>query len=98
MRWWFHPGETKIALLLRAAPHVQRLLDVGRVHPSSQRLLLARRGKALELPGLVGAVLEQVGAEGDRQPLGQYGRRDEVISSLESRHRLLGERRRLALE
>src|SRR5439155_8200164 len=86
MGWWFHPGETKVSLLLGACPDVQLLLEVCRVHPLSQRRLLSRSGKALELPGLVGAVLDQVGGEGDRQPLGQDGRRDEVIPTLEGRH------------
>src|SRR5215510_1860278 len=94
---WFHPGEIKVSLLLGACPNVQRLLEVCRVHLLSQRRLLARSGKALELPGLVGAVLDQVGAEGDRQALGQYSRGDEVIPTLEGRHCLTGERPQLAL-
>src|SRR5262245_14282541 len=71
--WWLYPGEAKVSRLLGAAPDVQGLLEVGRVHLLAQRRLLARRGKAFELPGLVGAVLDQIGTEGDRQPLGQYG-------------------------
>src|SRR5207244_1607663 len=87
-----------VSLHLRAATYVQGLLEVCRVHLLAQRRLLARRGKALELPGLVGAVLDQIGAEGDRQLLGQYGRGDEVIPTLEGRHGLTGERPLLALE
>src|SRR5262249_38599699 len=98
MGWWFHPGETKVSLHLRASPDVQRLLEVCRIHLVSQRRLLVRSGKALELPGLVGAVLDQVGGEGDRQPRGQYGRGDEVISTLEGRHGLPREWPLLALE
>src|SRR5713226_2086288 len=56
MGWWFHPGKIKVARLLGAGLNVQCLLEGGRVHPSAQRLLLARRRKARELPGLVGAV------------------------------------------
>src|SRR5262245_8563971 len=98
MGWWLHPGEIKVSRLLGAAPYVQRLFEVCRVHLITQCRLLARGGKALELPGLVGAVLDQVGAEGDLQPLGQYGRGDEVIPPLEGRHGLTGERPLLALE
>src|SRR5262245_41119458 len=71
--WWLYPGETKVSCLLGAPPYIQSLLEVGRVHLLAQRRLLARRGKAFELPGLVGAVLDQIGTEGDCQPLGQYG-------------------------
>src|SRR5215471_17326819 len=98
MRWWVHPGETKVSRLLGAAPYVKRIFEICRVHLLAQRRLLARSGKALELPGLVGAVLDQIGAEGDLQPLSQYGRSDEVIPSLEGRHGLAGERPLLALE
>src|SRR5437879_4429803 len=52
MGWWVHLGETKVSLHLRAATYVQGLLEVCRVHLLAQRRLLARRGKALELPGL----------------------------------------------
>src|SRR5262249_21994486 len=96
--WWFHPGETKVARLLGAAPYVQRFLEVGRVHLISQRRLLTRGGKAFELPGLVGAVLDQVRAEGDRQALGQCSHGDEVIAPLEGRHGLPGKWSLLALE
>src|SRR5215471_18065111 len=58
MGWWFHPGETKVSRLLGAAPYVQRIFEICRVHLLAQRRLLARRGKAFELPGLVGTVLD----------------------------------------
>src|SRR6266851_7805749 len=63
---WFHPGEPKVSILLGAGLDVQRLLKGCRVHPPSQRPLLAWGGKACELPGLVSAVLDQIGAESDR--------------------------------
>src|SRR5438094_6895032 len=40
--WWVHPGETKVSRLLGAAPYVQRLFEICRVHLLSQRRLLAR--------------------------------------------------------
>src|SRR4029434_8845630 len=54
---WVHPGETKVSRLLGASPYVQRIFEICRVHLLSQRRLLARSGKAFELPCLVGAAL-----------------------------------------
>lgn len=68
MGWWLHPGETKVSRLLGAAPYVQGLLEVGRVYLIAQRRLLTRSGKARELPGLVGAVLDQVGEKVTANP------------------------------
>src|SRR5262249_37554958 len=70
MRWWVYPGDTKRPPLRGAALYAPRPFEICRVHRLAQHRLLARSGKAFELPGLVGAVLDQIGAEGDLQPRG----------------------------